>query len=128
MLYTFAKPNGFLVNTICFDAGLYSTKSIILDRSLFVAIKDLILSNTSPVTPTAAATLNLPYLSLQALGRILFLIMSLKVIKPTRQLSLSTIGNFSILLLLRMFSAFSKSFIKVVTRLFEVITSLILKL
>ena len=55
------------------------------------------------------------------------IIMSLNVISPTRQLFLSTIGNFSILLLFKIFSAFSKSLIKVVTKFSEVITFLILK-
>ena len=79
-------------------------------------------SNTSLVTPTAAATLNLPYLSLQALGRNLFFIISLKVISPTNLLLTSTIGNFSILLSFNMLSAFSKSLKLVVTNSSVVIT------
>ena len=68
----------------------------------------------------AAATLSLPNLSLHALGRNLFLIISLNVIKPRSLLLESTTGNFSILLDLSIFSALSKSFISVVTRFVDV--------
>ena len=80
------------------------------------------LSRTSLVIPTAAATLNLPYLSLDALGRSLFFMMSLKVISPTNLLSASTIGNFSILLSFNIFSASSNWSKLAVINLFLVIT------
>ena len=85
-------------------------------------IKAFDLSTESSVTPIAAATLNLPYLSLHALGRNLFLIISLKVISPTNLFSALIIGNFSILFFFRIFSAFSISVKFAVTIYLLVIT------
>src|SRR5690606_37259274 len=57
----------------------------------------LALSTASAVTPNAAATRNLPYLSLLAIGFWVSFVISLKVINPTSLLSASTTGSFSIL-------------------------------
>ena len=57
----------------------------------------LILSCQSSLTLMAAATLNLPFLSLVEKGNSSFLVKSLTVIKPSRLFCLSTTNNLSIL-------------------------------
>ena len=54
-------------------------------------------SIVSTVTPTPAATRKRPFSSLHAIGLSFAFVMSLYVIKPTKWLSLSTTGSFSIL-------------------------------
>ena len=88
--------------------------------------KASILSKVSLDIPTAAATLNLPNLSLQLFGCCFTLMISLNVIKPTKKSFLSITGNFSILWFWRIFSAFTKSTSSfAVTRFSVVITSTI---
>ena len=74
----------------------------------------------------AAATLNLPYLSLLAIGFNLSFVISLKVIKPTNLFALVTTGSFSILFSCKITSASSKEVpTPTVIKLSFVITSVI---
>ena len=92
-------------------------------------IKASALSIESFVTPIAAATLNLPYLSLFAIGFNLSFVISLKVINPTSLLALVTTGNFSILFCCRITSASSNDVpTPTVMRFSFVITSVIILL
>ncbi len=59
-------------------------------------------------TPIAAATRNLPKLSLFASGYSLRFLRSFMVISPSKRPCSSTIGSFSTLFLLKIFSASSK--------------------
>ena len=63
------------------------------------------LSTASVVTPRAAATRNLPKLSLLAIGFCVTFVMSLKVINPRNLYSSSTIKSFSILFCCKIDSA-----------------------
>ena len=71
--------------------------------------KACIRSSVSDVTPTPAATRRRPLSSLQAIGLSLALVISLYVMSPTRRLSLSTTGSFSILFFCRMSAAAIRS-------------------
>ena len=83
--------------------------------------RDSLLSKKSPLTPTAAPTNGLPFLSLDAFGKLALFVMSLLVIKPFTIPESSTIGNFSILCLCKISLDSSN-----VTPNFAVTTSLVI--
>ena len=83
-------------------------------------------ATVSSVTPTAAATLSLPRLSLHEIGCSFTLIISLYVISPINLLSESMTGSFSIRFSCKITSALLKEIdSNVVIKFSEVITSTI---